>query len=195
MASSARRSALRPRQATTPGDEACGRYDRPSTRFHLHGLGACNAYNRTFRLKRHRRGSRNDASTSDIEARNESHRSDTQSCRYGLHSSIDTGSSSQEALRSARAGPLLAAAHLREPRPHDGRKRIQRRSDDGPRQKHVSRFCLRAHGVMASVAESVTSRALGVKPQLRVIEGGNSRDIREPLDEATSEDGKNVATA
>ena len=36
---------------------------------------------------------------------------------------------------------------------------------------------------MASVAESVTQRALGVKPQLRVIEGGNSRNIRNPLDE------------
>ena len=33
---------------------------------------------------------------------------------------------------------------------------------------------------MASVAESVTARALGVKPQLRVIEGGQ-RDVRQPL--------------
>jgi integrase len=34
---------------------------------------------------------------------------------------------------------------------------------------------------MASVAESVTARALGTKPQLRVIEGG-ARDVRQPLD-------------
>jgi integrase len=34
---------------------------------------------------------------------------------------------------------------------------------------------------MASVAESVTARALGVKPQLRVIEGGQ-RAVRQPLD-------------
>jgi integrase len=37
---------------------------------------------------------------------------------------------------------------------------------------------------MASVAENVTARALGVKPQLRVIEGGQ-RDVRQPLDEAS----------
>jgi hypothetical protein len=37
---------------------------------------------------------------------------------------------------------------------------------------------------MASVAESVTARALGSKPQLRVIEGG-VRDVSEPL-ESTS---------
>lgn len=30
---------------------------------------------------------------------------------------------------------------------------------------------------MASVADSVTQKALGVKAQLRVIEGGNSRDV------------------
>jgi integrase len=35
---------------------------------------------------------------------------------------------------------------------------------------------------MASVAESVTTKALGTKPQLRVIEGGNLRDVRQPLD-------------
>jgi integrase len=39
---------------------------------------------------------------------------------------------------------------------------------------------------MASVAESVTARALGVKPQLRVIEGG-ARDVRQPLDNASTE--------
>lgn len=37
---------------------------------------------------------------------------------------------------------------------------------------------------MASVAENVTARALGVKPQLRVIEGGNPRDVRQPLEES-----------
>ena len=47
---------------------------------------------------------------------------------------------------------------------------------------------------MASVAENVTARALGLKPQLRVIEGGQ-RDVRQPLDEATPADHKNVATA
>jgi integrase len=35
---------------------------------------------------------------------------------------------------------------------------------------------------LASVAESVTARALGTKPQLRLIEGGQ-RDVRETLDE------------
>jgi len=40
---------------------------------------------------------------------------------------------------------------------------------------------------MASVAENVTARALGVKPQLRVIEGGH-RDVRQPLDEAVPEE-------
>ncbi len=39
---------------------------------------------------------------------------------------------------------------------------------------------------MASVAESVTARALGVKPQLRVIEGG-ARDVRQPLDSVSTE--------
>ena len=37
---------------------------------------------------------------------------------------------------------------------------------------------------MASVAENVTARALGVKPQLRVIEGGKP-DVRQPLEEAS----------
>jgi integrase len=46
---------------------------------------------------------------------------------------------------------------------------------------------------MASVAENVTARALGLKPQLRVIEGGQ-RDVRQPLDEATPRDQKNVAS-
>jgi integrase len=39
---------------------------------------------------------------------------------------------------------------------------------------------------LASAAESVTARALGV-PQLRVIEGGNPRDVRQPLDETPAE--------
>lgn len=46
---------------------------------------------------------------------------------------------------------------------------------------------------MASVAESVTARALGTKPQLRVIEGGQ-RDVRQPLDEATGEGAEKSAT-
>jgi len=40
---------------------------------------------------------------------------------------------------------------------------------------------------MASIAENVTARALGVKPQLRVIEGGKMPDVREPLDESSNE--------
>lgn len=47
---------------------------------------------------------------------------------------------------------------------------------------------------MASVAESVTARALGLKPQLRVIEGG-ARDVRQPLDEAPREGNETAATA
>jgi integrase len=39
---------------------------------------------------------------------------------------------------------------------------------------------------MASVAENVTARALGVKPQLRVIEGGKP-NVREPLEEVSKE--------
>jgi hypothetical protein len=39
---------------------------------------------------------------------------------------------------------------------------------------------------LASAAENVTARALGVKPQLRVIEGGVQRDIRRSLDEVSS---------
>jgi hypothetical protein len=40
---------------------------------------------------------------------------------------------------------------------------------------------------LASAAESVTARALGMKPQLRVIDGGIPRDVREPLDRAPVE--------
>ena len=36
---------------------------------------------------------------------------------------------------------------------------------------------------MASVAENVTARALGVKPQLRVIDAGKTPDVRQQLDE------------
>jgi hypothetical protein len=39
---------------------------------------------------------------------------------------------------------------------------------------------------LASAAEDVTARALGVKPQLRVIEGGNPRDVRRSLDEGAA---------
>jgi hypothetical protein len=37
-------------------------------------------------------------------------------------------------------------------------------------------------------------KILGTPPQLRVIEGGQ-RDVRQPLDEATLEKAKNVASA
>lgn len=43
---------------------------------------------------------------------------------------------------------------------------------------------------MATIAENVTARALGVKPQLRVIEGGKAPDIREPLDDSSTEQKK-----
>lgn len=42
---------------------------------------------------------------------------------------------------------------------------------------------------LARVAESVTARALGAKPQLRVIEGG-ARDVRQPLDGSSAESKK-----
>jgi hypothetical protein len=44
---------------------------------------------------------------------------------------------------------------------------------------------------MASVAENVTARALGVKLQLRVI-GGGARDVRQPLDQSATETKKAV---
>ncbi len=44
---------------------------------------------------------------------------------------------------------------------------------------------------MASIAENVTARALGVKPQLRVIEGG-VRDVRQPLDKESTEEQKSA---
>jgi hypothetical protein len=40
---------------------------------------------------------------------------------------------------------------------------------------------------LASAAESGTARALGIKPQLRVIQGGNQRDVRQPLAETPIE--------
>jgi len=48
---------------------------------------------------------------------------------------------------------------------------------------------------MASVAERVTARALGEQPKLRVIEGGQNRDVRQPLDESSAESAKDRATA
>jgi hypothetical protein len=39
---------------------------------------------------------------------------------------------------------------------------------------------------MASIAENVTAQGLGVKPQLRVIEGG-ARGVRQPLDDTSAE--------
>jgi integrase len=45
---------------------------------------------------------------------------------------------------------------------------------------------------MASVAENVTARALGTKPQLRVIEGGKSPDVRQPLESGSNESKKAV---
>jgi integrase len=46
---------------------------------------------------------------------------------------------------------------------------------------------------MSGVAESVTARALGIKPQLRVIEGGQ-RDVRETLDDTAQESAKAALT-
>jgi integrase len=48
---------------------------------------------------------------------------------------------------------------------------------------------------MASIAESVTARALGVKPQFRVIEGGKNLDVRERLDSSSNQGEDNVASA
>ncbi len=39
---------------------------------------------------------------------------------------------------------------------------------------------------MAGVAERVAGRVFDVKPQLRVLEGGASQDVRQPLDEKTA---------
>ena len=47
---------------------------------------------------------------------------------------------------------------------------------------------------MASVAERVTARALGLAPTLRVIEGGQ-RDIRRSLDETVEEPAKKVSSS
>jgi hypothetical protein len=48
---------------------------------------------------------------------------------------------------------------------------------------------------MASVAERVTARALGEQPKLPVIEGGNPRDVRQPLDQTPAEVLEKQATA
>jgi integrase len=48
---------------------------------------------------------------------------------------------------------------------------------------------------MASVAENVTARALGTKPQLRVIEGGKAPDVRETLENQVAEPTDSKATA
>ena len=47
---------------------------------------------------------------------------------------------------------------------------------------------------MASVAERVTSRALGEQPKLRVIEGG-ALDVAQPLQSAETETTEKKATA
>jgi hypothetical protein len=46
---------------------------------------------------------------------------------------------------------------------------------------------------MAGVAENVTAQALGVKPQLRLIEGGHP-DVRQPLDKTSKDIEKSLAT-
>jgi integrase len=46
---------------------------------------------------------------------------------------------------------------------------------------------------LSGVAEAVTNRALGLKRQLRVIDGGQ-HDVRKPLEEATPPEPKNVAS-
>jgi integrase len=48
---------------------------------------------------------------------------------------------------------------------------------------------------MANISENVTARALGIKPQFRVIEGGKSRDVREPLENRVAEQTKEAASA
>jgi hypothetical protein len=48
---------------------------------------------------------------------------------------------------------------------------------------------------MASVAERVTARALGIEPKLRVIEGGKSPDVRQPLENKVEIQTNAAATA
>ena len=48
---------------------------------------------------------------------------------------------------------------------------------------------------MASVAERVTARALGIEPKLRVIEAGKSNDVRQPLDNSLEVRTETAATA
>ena len=47
---------------------------------------------------------------------------------------------------------------------------------------------------LASVAEAVTNRALGTKPQLRIIEGGQ-RDVRETLDNTPAQTDEKAVNA
>lgn len=67
-----------------------------------------------------------------------------------------------------------------------GGERIQRRPDDGAHPLGTGRSGVRALDAIrdGERPESVTARALGTKPQLRVIEGG-ARDVRQPLDDGT----------
>jgi integrase len=51
------------------------------------------------------------------------------------------------------------------------------------------------HSGMASVAERVTARALGLKPKFRSIEGGKTQDVREPLEDQVAEPTITTATA
>ncbi|HKU16256.1 MAG TPA: site-specific integrase, partial [Steroidobacteraceae bacterium] len=46
---------------------------------------------------------------------------------------------------------------------------------------------------MASVAERVTARVFGEQPKLRVIEGGATPSVRQPLDETPASDEKRIA--
>lgn len=48
---------------------------------------------------------------------------------------------------------------------------------------------------MASVAERVTQRALGEKPQLRVVADNSERDVRQPLDNSRTEAADSAASA
>jgi integrase len=48
---------------------------------------------------------------------------------------------------------------------------------------------------MASVAERVTARALGIEPKLRVIDGGKSNDVRQPSENQIKEQTNTAATA
>jgi integrase len=47
---------------------------------------------------------------------------------------------------------------------------------------------------MAGLAERITSRALGLEPKLRVIEGGKAPDVRQPLENSDSKRTNELAT-